>query len=67
MSAFVGIECDGCRTKETRRTRVQVSTGPIRAFLKDAGWHTTRGKFGAENRWGYTRDICPTCWAKGIR
>lgn len=61
MTALVGIVCDGgCGTRQWLATAVQVSTIDIRRRLKDEGWHKTY-------RDGFARDVCPVCWAEGVR
>lgn len=69
MSALVGISCDGCSAMLHTTTILQASVGPVRAEAKTRGWHKTRGVFTFQTgtTYGYTRDICPECWAKGTR
>jgi len=81
VTAVIGIQCDGCGKTLARTTRVQVSTTAVRADLREAGWHKTRGvatyrvatypdggePVMVDAHYGYARDICPECWATGAR
>lgn len=70
MTVVVGIQCDGCGQVRAATTHVHASIAPERAAARAAGWHKTRGVISVPEegiRFGYARDICPTCWTAGER
>lgn len=69
MTALVGIACDGCERRLSWTQVTQASIGPIREEGRKRGWHKRRGEYETANgyTYGYTRDICPACWAEGKR
>lgn len=68
MSALEGVCCDGCGAAKYRQTVTQPAAGGVREHLKREGWRTTRGTYqSVTGPRGYSRDICPTCWAAGKR
>lgn len=63
MSAYATVACDGestpigrCMSEDTLPYLTSTAT-QVRAYLKQQGWHRTRGG----------RDICPDCWKAGHR
>lgn len=70
MSALQGIVCDGpgCGRPIIQVTKTQPAAGPARKRAGAEGWHVARGTYqSTSGPRGYSRDICPKCWAEGVR
>jgi len=72
VSALEGVKCDGCGRSSVRDASAYStpSANRVRETLKTLGWHKTKGTWTGEATgrvYGYTRDVCPSCWAEGVR
>lgn len=70
MSGIIGITCDDCGASRTTDIwRTWDTVGEVRAEARPLGWRTRKALFTSPTGQtvGYTRDICPECWAKGVR
>jgi len=67
VSASYSIHCNGCGTGFKWEHRFgPISLQAARRNLREDGWHQTREP-DTSGRFTVARDICPSCWAEGVR